>query len=85
MVPRFPGFPPEGIEFFRKLMRNNRREWFQPRKEIFDTQLKQPMSILATCFFNPSGIGDNPAGGVSVFVSSAFAFSFFSGFHRRAF
>jgi len=42
----FAGFPPEGIEFFRKLMRNNRREWFQPRKEIFETQLKQPMLEL---------------------------------------
>jgi uncharacterized protein (TIGR02453 family) len=42
----FPGFPPEGIEFFRKLMRNNRREWFQPRKEIFEAKLKQPMREL---------------------------------------
>lgn len=42
----FPGFPPEGIEFFAKLMRNNRREWFQPRKETFETQLKQPMREL---------------------------------------
>jgi uncharacterized protein (TIGR02453 family) len=42
----FPGFPPEGIEFFAKLMRNNRREWFQPRKEIFESKLKQPMREL---------------------------------------
>jgi uncharacterized protein (TIGR02453 family) len=42
----FAGFPPEGIEFFRKLMRNNRREWFQPRKETFETQLRQPMLEL---------------------------------------
>jgi uncharacterized protein (TIGR02453 family) len=42
----FPGFPAEGIEFFAKLMRNNRREWFQPRKETFETQLKQPMREL---------------------------------------
>jgi len=42
----FPGFPPEGIEFFAKLMRNNRREWFQPRKEIFETKMKQPMREL---------------------------------------
>lgn len=42
----FAGFPPEGIEFFAKLMRNNRREWFQPRKEIFETRLKQPMREL---------------------------------------
>ena len=42
----FPGFSAEGIEFFRKLMKNNRREWFQPRKEIFETKLKQPMREL---------------------------------------
>ena len=42
----FPGFPADGIEFFGKLMRNNRREWFQPRKEIFETRLKQPMREL---------------------------------------
>jgi len=42
----FPGFPKEGIEFFRGLMRNNKREWFQPRKHIFETQLKQPMREL---------------------------------------
>jgi uncharacterized protein (TIGR02453 family) len=27
-------------------MRNNRREWFQPRKETFETTLKQPMREL---------------------------------------
>ena len=42
----FPGFPPEGIQFFRSLMRNNRREWFQPRKQIFEEKLKQPMRDL---------------------------------------
>ena len=42
----FPGFPQEGIDFFRGLARNNRREWFQPRKEIFETKVKQPMREL---------------------------------------
>jgi uncharacterized protein (TIGR02453 family) len=42
----FPGFPKEGIQFFRSLMRNNRREWFQPRKPIFEEKLKQPMREL---------------------------------------
>jgi uncharacterized protein (TIGR02453 family) len=42
----FPGFPQEGIDFFRKLQRNNRREWFQPRKAIFEATLKQPMREL---------------------------------------
>jgi uncharacterized protein (TIGR02453 family) len=42
----FSGFPPEGIAFLRSLKRNNRREWFQPRKEIFDAHVKAPMIEL---------------------------------------
>ena len=42
----FAGFPVEGLEFFAKLQRNNKREWFQPRKEIFDRTLKRPMREL---------------------------------------
>lgn len=43
MQPTFPGFPREGIAFFKSLKKNNNREWFQPRKEIFDRSLKAPM------------------------------------------
>jgi len=39
----FSGFSPEAFTFFRGLKRNNRREWFQPRKEIFDTKIRAPM------------------------------------------
>jgi uncharacterized protein (TIGR02453 family) len=42
----FPGFPPEARQFLRSLARNNRREWFQPRKEIFETKIKAPMAEL---------------------------------------
>lgn len=42
----FPGFPEEGIAFLRSLERNNRREWFQPRKPLYDEKLKQPMLEL---------------------------------------
>jgi uncharacterized protein (TIGR02453 family) len=44
----FPGFPPEGLAFFRGLKRNNRREWFQPRKHIYDEKLRAPMIELIT-------------------------------------
>jgi uncharacterized protein (TIGR02453 family) len=44
--PSFPGFPEAGIAFLRGLEKHNRREWFQPRKEIFDTQVKAPMAVL---------------------------------------
>jgi|SRR5579871_1008062 len=42
----FPGFPPEMFQFFRNLKRNNRREWFQPRKELFERHVKLPMTEL---------------------------------------
>lgn len=38
--------PAEGLTFLRGLSRNNNRDWFQPRKEIFETKLKAPMLEL---------------------------------------
>jgi uncharacterized protein (TIGR02453 family) len=43
----FAGFPPEMFKFFRSLRRNNRREWFQPRKHLFEQHVKAPMLDLA--------------------------------------
>jgi uncharacterized protein (TIGR02453 family) len=42
----FPGFPPEALQFFRGLARNNRREWFLPRKPVFEEKVKEPMRQL---------------------------------------
>jgi uncharacterized protein (TIGR02453 family) len=36
-------FSEESLKFLRGLKRNNRREWFDPRKEIFEAVLKAPM------------------------------------------
>ena len=44
--PSFPGFSEEALTFFRSLERNNRREWFQPRKPFFDEKVKGPMLEL---------------------------------------
>jgi uncharacterized protein (TIGR02453 family) len=44
----FTGFPPETIRFLRSLKRNNRREWFQPRKHLFEQHVKAPMLDLVT-------------------------------------
>ncbi|MGH9672816.1 MAG: DUF2461 domain-containing protein [Bryobacteraceae bacterium] len=46
MATRFPGFPEVGVQFLRGLSRHNRREWFQPRKEIFERDVKKPMEAL---------------------------------------
>jgi uncharacterized protein (TIGR02453 family) len=48
MAPRFGGFPPEGIAFLRGLKKHNSREWFQPRKELFESHVKAPMVELVT-------------------------------------
>jgi uncharacterized protein (TIGR02453 family) len=42
----FPGFPAAGVQFFRGLARNNNRDWFQPRKTIFEESVKRPMQEL---------------------------------------
>jgi uncharacterized protein (TIGR02453 family) len=44
----FPGFPAEGMAFFRGLKKNNKREWFQKRKSIYEEHVKAPMTELVT-------------------------------------
>jgi uncharacterized protein (TIGR02453 family) len=39
-------FRPEALTFLRNLARHNDREWFQPRKEIFEAELRQPMLAI---------------------------------------
>jgi uncharacterized protein (TIGR02453 family) len=41
-----PYFREAGLKFLRSLRRNNRREWFEPRKPEFERELKQPMLAL---------------------------------------
>ena len=46
MPSTFPGFSPIALSFFRQLERNNKREWFQPRKETFEDECRKPMIEL---------------------------------------
>lgn len=39
-------FSPEALRFLRGLKRNNRREWFESRREIYERELKLPMLAL---------------------------------------
>jgi uncharacterized protein (TIGR02453 family) len=41
-----PYFRPQALTFLRSLARNNDREWFKPRKEIFDAELREPLLAL---------------------------------------
>jgi uncharacterized protein (TIGR02453 family) len=37
---------PEGLAFLRNLARYNDREWFTPRKAVFEAELKEPMLAI---------------------------------------
>jgi len=43
MYPPFEGFPKKGLQFFRKLKRNNNRVWFERHKHEYEEYLKLPM------------------------------------------
>ncbi|WP_374029492.1 DUF2461 domain-containing protein [Bdellovibrio bacteriovorus] len=45
-IPDFKGFSPEAFRFLRSLKKNNRREWFQPRKEDYQRLVHLPMMGL---------------------------------------
>ena len=44
--PPFEGFPREGIEYLKKLKRNNNRPWFEKHKQDYETLVKLPMQSL---------------------------------------
>ena len=60
----FKGFPGEGIAFLRDLKKHNDREWFTPRKPIFEEKVRQPMIELVRAVhkqmarFAPQYVGD---------------------------
>lgn len=41
-----PWFTEKSFKFLRDLKRNNRREWFEERRDIFEAELKAPMLAL---------------------------------------
>jgi uncharacterized protein (TIGR02453 family) len=46
LFPPFSGFPQEGIDFLKKLKKNNNRPWFHAHKSIYDESVKFPMQCL---------------------------------------
>jgi len=46
---QFSVFSPDALSFLRGLKRNNRLEWFQPRKEKYESLIKRPMLELVEC------------------------------------
>ncbi len=45
---KFSGFPAAGMRFLRELKKNNDREWFRERKELYEKLVHRPMELLVT-------------------------------------
>jgi uncharacterized protein (TIGR02453 family) len=43
---RFEGFRREALGFLRRLARNNRREWFEPNRAVYEREIRDPMRAL---------------------------------------
>jgi uncharacterized protein (TIGR02453 family) len=43
---RFVGFGVEALRFFRRLARNNEREWFERHRSVYETEVRDPMRAL---------------------------------------
>jgi uncharacterized protein (TIGR02453 family) len=43
---KFEGFSAEAIGFLRRLRRNNRREWFERHRAVYETAVRGPMQAL---------------------------------------
>ena len=43
---RFSGFQPEALGFLRRLKRNNRRDWFERNRAVYEAEVRDPMRAL---------------------------------------
>ncbi|MGI9076738.1 MAG: DUF2461 domain-containing protein [Gemmatimonadaceae bacterium] len=46
IAPGFIGFRPQAIAFFRKLARNNRKDWFEAHRDEYEREVKRPLAEL---------------------------------------
>ena len=42
----FRGFRPDGLKFLRRLARNNRREWFERHRPVYEVEVRDPLRAL---------------------------------------
>jgi uncharacterized protein (TIGR02453 family) len=48
LLPPFPGFTDAGLQFLRDLKAHNDREWFKPRKDTFEDEIRWPLMCLVS-------------------------------------
>jgi uncharacterized protein (TIGR02453 family) len=53
--PPFAGFPSDAFSFFKKLAKNNNREWFLAHKKLFERSCQAPLTALTVALDPPFG------------------------------
>jgi uncharacterized protein (TIGR02453 family) len=51
----FSGFPREAFTFLAQLAKNNNRDWFQPRKSVYESACQEPLKALTIALDPPFG------------------------------
>src|SRR3954469_17099222 len=75
----FQGFTPGAIAFLRDLKKNNDREWFTPRKSVYEEQLRLPMIGMVRAVhgemlrFAPEYVGAPAKCGFRIYRDTRFA------------
>ena len=75
----FEGFPEKGIRFLRSLKRNNRRVWFQKRKDTYLEDVKAPMEdfilVVADAFrrFAPEMVANPKVSAYRIYRDTRFS------------
>lgn len=62
-LPPFPGFRQEAFAFLRALKENNDRDWFKPRKEIYEDEILWPFRCLVVDVTERARIAGIPLAG----------------------
>jgi uncharacterized protein (TIGR02453 family) len=45
-TPEFRGFTPDALGFLKRLARNNRRDWFERNRAVYETEVREPLRAL---------------------------------------
>ena len=57
----FESFRPRALAFLRRLKRNNRREWFERNRAVYETEVRDPMRALVEEMLSGGTVGEAAA------------------------
>ena len=49
-IPKFTGFPKDGLRFFEEIKKNNHKEWFNKNKDQYEEYVLGPAQAFVVAF-----------------------------------